>query len=166
MGEKNFCKRRLTSAAVSFSDMEVNPLISVKRMLTSLDSPPSVKLSGSFAIFCTTAYNVVLNHHEKWNGKGYPGLIAHTSGNGPAQLGHGKKEDEIPLEGRITAIADVYDALSSRRTYKDVWPEEKITDLLLEERGEAFDPELIDIFFDIHEVILAIKERYQDWDVP
>lgn len=113
----------------------------------------------------TMAYNVVLNHHEKWNGKGYPGLIENSSESGPAQFGQGKRGDEIPLEGRIAAIADVYDALSSKRTYKDPWPEEKITDLFLEEKGEAFDPELIDIFFDIHEVILAIKERYQDWVV-
>lgn len=110
----------------------------------------------------TMAYNVVLNHHEKWNGKGYPGLIETTGENASVQSGHGKKEDEIPLEGRITAIADVYDALSSDRVYKKAWPEEKIKALLWEERGESFDPKLIDIFFDIHEVILAIKEKYQD----
>ena len=111
---------------------------------------------------------VALNHHERWDGKGYPGYVDVDSGaplpnhlleNGKAE---GKKGADIPLLGRIVAIADVYDALVSRRVYKEAWDEKKVLDLLQQERGQQFDPELLDIFFDIYEVIQAIRKRYPD----
>ncbi len=107
-------------------------------------------------------YNVALTHHEKWNGQGYPGAIDDIFAEGPPQLGPGKKGEEIPIEGRITAIADVYDALCSKRCYKKPWPEGKVLQVLQEEAGQAFDPELIEVFLSIHEIILAIKERFQE----
>ncbi len=111
---------------------------------------------------------VALNHHERWDGKGYPGYVDVESGeplpdkrqeNGKAI---GKSGTDIPLLGRIVAIADVYDALVSRRVYKEAWDEEQVLDTLREERGKQFDPELIDIFFEIYEVIQAIRSRYPD----
>lgn len=90
---------------------------------------------------------VALNHHEKWNGTGYPNAL------------HG---ENIPLSARIVAIADVYDALVSKRAYKEPWPEEKVLKILREESGQHFDPELIDVFFSIHDLILAIREKYSD----
>lgn len=94
-----------------------------------------------------TAAIIAHEHHEKWNGKGYP---------------NGKKGEEIHIYGRITAIADVFDALASDRVYKKAWELDRILNLFKEERGEHFDPSLIDVFFDHLSDILKIKETYKD----
>jgi len=60
------------------------------------------------------------------------------------------------------ALADVYDALTSQRTYKDRWPEERVARHIREQKGKHFDPELVDVFFSIHDVIRAIKNKYND----
>lgn len=86
-------------------------------------------------------------HHEKWDGSGYPNGIA---------------GEEIPIEGRITAVADVVDALGSKRSYKEPWPEEKILDLLKSERGKHFDPALVDIFLEHHKEFFAVRDEYPD----
>ncbi|QEN06042.1 DUF3369 domain-containing protein [Thiospirochaeta perfilievii] len=83
-------------------------------------------------------------HHEKWNGKGYPNQ---------------KKGDDIHIYGRITALADVFDALYHKRCYKEAWPLEKIIDLIKGERGEHFDPKLVDIFLENIDDILGIVKR-------
>ncbi|SDK35843.1 putative two-component system response regulator [Maridesulfovibrio ferrireducens] len=93
------------------------------------------------------AYSVALTHHEKWNGKGYP---------------HGLKGEDIPLEGRIVAIADVFDALTSERTYKKAWPVEKAVALILEESGQHFDPALVTVFMDNLESILEVKDQHAE----
>lgn len=90
---------------------------------------------------------VAFEHHEKWNGQGYP---RKTSG------------EDIHIYGRITAIADVFDALSSHRVYKPAWPIEKITALFREEKGKHFDPVLTDLFLDNLDRFLEIYERYKD----
>lgn len=94
-----------------------------------------------------TAATVAHEHHEKWNGKGYP---------------RGLAGEEIHIFGRITAIADVFDALGSDRVYKQAWPLDKILNLFKEERGQHFDPSLVDIFFDHLDELLAIRERFND----
>jgi len=86
---------------------------------------------------------VAYQHHEKWDGTGYP---------------RGLKGEEIHIYGRITAIADVFDALGSDRVYKKAWPLQKILNLFEEERGKQFDPELVDLFLDNLEHFLAAKE--------
>ena len=86
------------------------------------------------------AAEVALNHHERWDGAGYPGVDDGQGGR------RGKQGDEIPLFARIVGLVDVYDALSSRRSYKEPWPPERIEGLLREERGKHFEPELVDIF--------------------
>jgi len=91
------------------------------------------------------AKSVALTHHEKWNGKGYPNRL------------YG---ENIPIEGRIAAIADVFDALTSKRPYKEAWPVEKAFEVLLKERGEHFDPKLVEIFFSNIEEIISIKEQH------
>jgi HD-GYP domain-containing protein (c-di-GMP phosphodiesterase class II) len=104
--------------------------------------------------------SIALNHHEKWNGTGYPGRL---DGLAPAQApGPPKAGTEIPLEARIVALADVFDALGSRRSYKPPWPDEKILALLREERGAHFDPDVVDAFLDIFEVIAAIRDKYTE----
>ncbi len=93
------------------------------------------------------AYNVALTHHEKWNGSGYP---------------NGLKGEEIPIEGRIVAIADVFDALTSERPYKKSWPIEKAIQFLKDERGRHFDADLVNIFINLEPEIQKIKEKYTD----
>lgn len=90
---------------------------------------------------------VAVSHHEKWNGKGYP---------------LGLSGEEIPKVGRIIAIADVFDALTSSRPYKKAWPVEKAIALLIDEKGQHFDPHLVDLFVEIMPQIMEIYEEYGD----
>lgn len=106
-------------------------------------------------------HDICLGHHERWDGAGYPGNIPNIAAK-ELEMGKGYREGSIPLSARITALADVYDALSSRRCYKDPWPKEKVFAIIEEERGKQFDPELVDAFFQITPLFEAIRERYQD----
>ena len=90
---------------------------------------------------------IALTHHEKFDGTGYP---------------QGLKGEAIPIEGRIVALADVYDALSSKRCYKDPFPEEKVLSILRESRGAHFDPVILDIFLNNMDSIRTIKDRFTD----
>ncbi len=90
---------------------------------------------------------VAHQHHEKYNGKGYP---------------QGLKAEDIHIFGRITALADVYDALGSDRVYKKAWDDERIFKLFKDERGEHFDPNLIDIFFENIEEFHNIRNEFKD----
>jgi response regulator RpfG family c-di-GMP phosphodiesterase len=107
------------------------------------------------------AAEIALNHHEKWDGTGYPGKIADIFAK-DCNPGPGKKGLEIPLVARIVALADVYDALTSERIYKDCWPEEKVLRYIQQQKGKQFDPELVDVFFSIRDVIRAIKNKYSE----
>nr|WP_241697626.1 HD domain-containing phosphohydrolase [Mariprofundus sp. NF] len=93
------------------------------------------------------AHQIAIGHHEKWNGQGYPNQLA---------------GEAIPISARIVAIVDVYDALSSERIYKPAWPEEKVLELLQNERGAHFDPELIDLFFELLPEIRKIRLQLPD----
>lgn len=103
-------------------------------------------LSGSEAGFIKLAEVIALTHHEKWDGSGYPNGLA---------------GEEIPIAGRITAIADVFDALTSKRPYKEPFPLEKSFGIIREGRGTHFDPAVVDAFFAVTDEILAIKERFK-----
>jgi HD-GYP domain-containing protein (c-di-GMP phosphodiesterase class II) len=103
---------------------------------------------------------IALNHHEKWGGGGYPGRIADL--HCQAELGERKKGEEIPLAARITALADVFDALCSRRSYKKEWSDDKILEVVREESGKHFDPEVVDAFLSIFDVITAIREKFTE----
>ncbi len=104
-------------------------------------------LQGSNREVLKAAAIVAYEHHEKYNGKGYPqGLIG----------------ENIHIYGRITAIADVFDALGSDRCYKKAWDDEKIFKLFEEEKGEQFDPKLTQLFLDNKEIFLEIREKYND----
>ena len=91
---------------------------------------------------------IALHHHEKYNGAGYPG---------------GLKEDEISIETRIAAVADVFDALITKRPYKEIWPLDKAYDYILNEKGKHFDPQCVDAFFaqknKIDETIESLKDN-------
>ena len=90
---------------------------------------------------------VAKEHHEKYDGSGYP---------------FGLKGEDIHIYGRITALADVFDALGSERCYKEVWKDEKIFQLFRDEKGKHFDPKLVDLFFDNIDKFIQIRERYSD----
>jgi HD-GYP domain-containing protein (c-di-GMP phosphodiesterase class II) len=104
---------------------------------------------------------IALNHHERWDGGGYPGKVGDIFQD-HVTLGRGKKRQEIPLTARIVALADVYDALISKRVYKEPFPEDEAQNLIREQSGRQFDPEVVAAFFAIHDVITAIKEKYQE----
>ena len=93
------------------------------------------------------AHVIAVSHHEKWDGSGYPAGLAGT---------------DIPLEGRIVAIADVFDALTSERPYKKAWPVEQAVQLLRDEAGKHFDPELVPLFIELLPQVLQIKEQWAE----
>ena len=93
------------------------------------------------------AYDVAMTHHEKWDGSGYPNGLA---------------GERIPLVGRIVALADVFDALTSARPYKAAWPLEKAVDHLRQQRGKHFDPRLVDLFLEQLPALLEVKERWAE----
>ncbi|QDU99014.1 Cyclic di-GMP phosphodiesterase response regulator RpfG [Lignipirellula cremea] len=112
-------------------------------MVLSQTSPEHLTLSPVLRAAAT----ITMSHHEKWDGSGYPlGLTG----------------EEIPLEGRITAVADVFDALSTRRPYKDPMPLERCCEILEEGRGQHFDPQVLDAFFAGLEEIAQIALEMAD----
>jgi response regulator RpfG family c-di-GMP phosphodiesterase len=96
--------------------------------------------------FLQLAKEIALTHHEKWDGNGYP---------------KGLKGDEIPLSGRLMALADVYDALISERVYKKAFSHEKAKSIILEGKGSHFDPELVDAFLTIEQEFVDIADKYR-----
>ena len=93
------------------------------------------------------AAEIALSHHENWDGSGYPNGLA---------------GEQIPLSGRIVMLADVFDALGSRRCYKEPWPEDQIRSFLDEQRGLKFDPRLVDLLFENWHEAQAIRARLPD----
>ncbi len=104
-------------------------------------------LKNSERTLLKAAAIVAYQHHEKYNGTGYPNQL---------------KGEEIHIYGRITALADVFDALGSDRVYKKAWDDERIDALFREERGEHFDADLIDLFFKHKAEFIAIREQFKD----
>ena len=102
-------------------------------------------LSMSRSRILQMAEEIALTHHERFNGKGYP---------------RGLSGKEIPLSGRIVAIADTFDALTSRRPYKDPYPPEMVFDIIRRERGRHFDPDITDLFIGDFEHLMAIRNKY------
>ena len=95
--------------------------------------------------YSRVAYEVAKYHHEKWNGKGYP---------------KGLKEDKIPLCARIMSIADVFDAVSEKRCYRDAMPLEQCFEIIRNGRGEDFEPTLVDVFLEIKDEIIEGYNSY------
>ncbi len=93
------------------------------------------------------AAQVAHEHHERYDGNGYPRRL---------------KGEDISIYGRITALADVFDALGSDRCYKKAWDDEKIFEMIANERCKHFDPKLVDIFFDNLEEFFEVRENYKD----
>jgi HD-GYP domain-containing protein (c-di-GMP phosphodiesterase class II) len=109
---------------------------------------------------------VAIHHHEKWDGTGYPGEVdlSVLAGLGVEITENPKltplRGEEIPLFARIVAVADVYDALTSKRAYKEPWSAEQVSDLLRKESGHHFDPELVDIALELQGYFRSVRERF------
>ena len=115
------------------------------------------------------AREVAMHHHERWDGGGYPGAVSIEDISSDNQIllqmqlpSTGMKGDDIPLFARMVAIADVFDALSSHRAYKEQWAPERVEQEMRNESGKAFDPELIEIFFERLDRIRAARARYPE----
>jgi len=107
----------------------------------------SINFSNDFLVY---AKEIAYCHHEKWDGSGYP---------------QGLKGEEIPLSARLMAIADVYDALISKRVYKPPFSHEKAVQIIIEGRGQHFDPVLIDTFSAMSQTFRMIADEFRDDDV-
>lgn len=107
-------------------------------------------LSGHQSELMSMASQIALAHHEKWDGSGYPG---------------GLRGEEIPLEARVVAVCDVFDALTTARPYKKAWPVEEAIAYIDDNSGKHFDPELVKLCPDLLPEILAIRARYAEPDV-
>ena len=103
--------------------------------------------------------DIALHHHQRWDGKGYPGKIPGSEKSKVDTPGPLKGE-EIPITARVTAIADVYDALVSRRSYKKAWDDDRVKDELLRCSAAQFDPDVVDAMLGIMDVIKAIRRRF------
>ncbi|MFP4452239.1 MAG: HD domain-containing phosphohydrolase [Desulfobacterales bacterium] len=104
-------------------------------------------LSDSKADVLKVAHEIALNHHEKWDGTGYP---------------NGFQKEKTPITGRIVGIADTFDALTSKRPYKDPYPLNVALEIIRSERGASFDPEVVDVFMDNIDRISQIKDEVND----
>ena len=102
-------------------------------------------LEGSSSSVIQMGERIALAHHEQWDGSGYPSGVVGT---------------DIPLEGRICAVVDVFDALCSRRPYKEPMPVEKVEEILRKDAGSHFDPELVEAFLSLRDQVAAIQGQY------
>lgn len=140
--DRILCKPGPLTAA-EFAEMKGHALIGaeildkIERRVQRRESLPYLRI----------AREVAVSHHEKWNGSGYPG---------------GLKGEATPLTGRIMALADVYDALTSARVYKPAFSHEKARRIILEGRGSFFDPDIVDAFLSEETTFQAISRKYSD----
>ncbi len=124
--------------------------------------------SDIYSDFDESAAIVALSHHERWDGNGYPGHIdpltqktlpGFEKEDGAAM---GKCGEDIPFFGRVVALADVYDALSCRRCYKEAWDENEVVENIRGEAGKQFDPELVEVFLECIDTFRQIEKLYPD----
>lgn len=99
------------------------------------------------SLYLQIAYEIIMHHHEQWNGCGYPAGLA---------------GDNIPLGARIVTLADIYDAMTSKRCYKDAISHDEVKAFILKEKGKIFDPLLVDVFLRIENKWLTVKDRFID----
>lgn len=107
------------------------------------------KQLGTKVEFLSMAKEIALSHQEKWDGSGYP---------------QGLKGEDIPLSARLMAMADVFDALISKRVYKEAMPVDQALEIMINGKGKHFDPELIDALLEIQDQLIEIASRYRDTD--
>jgi len=104
-------------------------------------------LEGSDSEILEWSREIAISHHEKWDGTGYPNKL---------------KAEDIPITGRIVALADVFDALTSNRPYKKAWTIDRAREEIIKQREKHFDPQLVDVFMDVFDRISEVYEQYRD----
>ena len=129
--------------AEEFAIMQRHPLLGLQAIEHAEQS------LGMSVDFLNMAKEIAYGHHEKWDGSGYP---------------QGLAGEAIPLSARLMALADVYDALISRRVYKEGMPHHQAAEIIAQGRGSHFDPDMVDAFFQIEQTFIAIAQRYLDSD--
>ena len=97
--------------------------------------------------FLSTAREIAFTHHEKWDGTGYP---------------NGLSKEEIPISGRLMALSDVYDALVSKRVYKEALTHEQAKKIILDGKGSHFDPDIVETFIKREDIFIKIMKEYKD----
>jgi putative two-component system response regulator len=120
--------------------MKTHTLVGAETLNAALVTYPNAK-------FLEMARDIALHHHERYDGNGYPNKLV---------------GDDIPLCGRIVALADVYDALTSKRVYKDAFAHDLAHSIIVEERGTHFDPDVVDAFLENTDEFNAIREQLQE----
>nr|WP_269432482.1 HD domain-containing phosphohydrolase [Paenibacillus sp. VKM B-2647] len=105
-------------------------------------------LEGSSFAVLKMARTIAGSHHEKWDGSGYPGRLA---------------GEAIPIEARIVALADFYDALTHERPYKKAWTPQETVDEVKKQRGFHFDPQIVDAFIDVYETFNLSDRPLMEW---
>jgi putative two-component system response regulator len=130
----------------AFGDRILQPYSGDEPQLEIGDKPLSMSDGGATPLL-VLAHRIAMSHHEHWDGSGYPVGLA---------------GEAIPLEGRITAVADVFDALSSKRCYKDSFPVDECFETMAEKRGTQFDPRVLDAFLRRRDEVADVLMRYAD----
>jgi putative two-component system response regulator len=123
-----------------FEIMKTHTTIGARTLDAALRRFPGAK-------FLRMARDIAASHHERWDGRGYPA---------------GLKEDAIPLSSRVVALADVYDALTSKRVYKNAFAHEVAKGLIVKDAGTHFDPAVVDAFIHAESAFIAVREQYQE----
>jgi putative two-component system response regulator len=123
-----------------FEVMKRHAVIGGQTLNAAVQAHPGAK-------YLEMARDIALSHHEKFDGTGYPNHL---------------RAEEIPLCGRIVAICDVYDALTTRRVYKPAFSHEVAKSIILDGRGKHFDPEIVEAFLASEEQFIAIKDQLED----
>jgi len=123
-----------------FEIMKTHAAIGAQTLAAALAKFPEAR-------FLKMACDIAATHHERWDGRGYPA---------------GKGGEDIPLCGRIVTLADVYDALTSKRVYKDAFQHEIARSIIVEESGSHFDPSVVDAFLACEEQFVAVRERFSE----
>lgn len=130
-----------------YCDFGRNILMGIACSTKDLRRMPGGEIRLSRSPILHMAAVIAMNHHGKWDGTGYPA---------------GLKGEEIPIEGRICAVADVFDALGSRRPYKEAFPWDKCCAILEEGRGKHFDPRVLDAFFARQTDVRVVRDKHAD----
>jgi putative two-component system response regulator len=120
--------------------MKTHAMIGAQTLDASLRRFPSAK-------FLRMARDIAASHHERWDGNGYPSGLA---------------ADQIPLCGRIVAVADVYDALTSKRVYKNAFAHEVAKGLIVKESATQFDPAIVGAFLAAERAFMGVREQFQE----
>lgn len=141
---------RLTSA--EFEIMKKHPVIGADAITRAMAQAANSRsgdgaLPGGAFAFMETAREIALSHHEKWDGSGYPA---------------GLQGRQIPVSARLMALADVFDALSSRRVYKEPMAPEDVTRIIVAERGRHFDPVIVDAFLELRPAFAEVAQRFAE----